>query len=172
GHTYKATGYDPHRKCLIFAPRNYTHFFDPKIGEWSRGPERNPYRPSFYVVTVCATPAGAVVWADRRDGRGAGLWRLDRASRAWRPLPLEGELPAKSADQHGLAYDSKRDRLLFFSGIGKNKGDVAAYDVKTGKAKWLGAAGKERAGVPSRETIYLPDVDMVLIGARVKVGGK
>jgi hypothetical protein len=171
GHTYKSTGYDPHLKCLVFAPHEYTYFFDPKAGAWSRTIARNPYRPNFYVVTVCATPQGAVVWADKRSG-GDGLWRLDASSRTWKALPLKGTLPAKSPDQHGLAHDTRRDRLLFFSGADKNKGDVMAYDFKTAEAKWLNAAGKEKAAVPSRETIYLPDLDGVLIGARVLVADK
>src|SRR5258708_2208871 len=68
--------------------------------------------------------------------------------------------------------DSKRDRLLFFSGSDKNRGDVTAYDFATGESKWLGAAGKQHAGVPSRETIYLPEADAVLLGARATVGDK
>ena len=171
GHTYKSTGYDPNLKCLVFAPHEYSYFFDPSTGKWSRGPERNPYRSNFYVVTVCATPKGAVVWADGPKG-DAGLWRLDADSRTWKLLPLKGPLPGKSPDQHGMAYDSKRDRLLFFSNADKNKGDVAAYDFKNGEAKWLNTAGKDKADVPSRETIYLPELDAVLIGARVPVDGK
>lgn len=167
GHTYKSTGYDPHLKCLVFAPHDYTYFFDPARSQWSRGPERNPYRPNFYVVTVCATPRGAVVWADRREG-GPGLWQLDAMSRTWKPLPLTGPVPGRSADRHGMAYDSKRDRLLFFSDMDKNKGDVVAYDFKTGQARWLNAGGKERAAVPSRETIYVPHLDGVLVGAHVR----
>ena len=50
GHTYKSTGYDPHLKSLIFAPHDYTYFFDPKMGQWSRTAERNPYQASFYLV--------------------------------------------------------------------------------------------------------------------------
>jgi hypothetical protein len=172
GHTYKATGYDPNLKTLVFVPHEYTYFFDPKAGKWSRGPERNPYRPDFYSNTVCATPQGAVVWADRREKEGAGLWRLDAASRRWKALPLKGELPPKSPDHHGLAYDSKRDRLLFFSDLGRTKGDVAAFDFRTGAATWQGAAGKEAAAVPSRETAYLPEADAVLIGGHVEADGK
>jgi hypothetical protein len=124
-----------------------------------------------YVVTLCTTPQGAVVWADKREG-AAGLWRLDADSRTWKVLPLTGTLPAKSPDQHGMAYDSKRDRLLFFSNADKNKGDVVAYEFKTGEAKTLNTVGREKAAVPSRETIYLPELDAVLIGARVTVDGK
>jgi hypothetical protein len=172
GHTYKATGYDPNLKALVFAPHEYTYFFEPKAGRWSRSPERNPYRPDFYTNTVCATPQGAVVWADRREKEGAALWQLDAASGRWKALPLKGALPPKSPDHHGLAYDAKRYRLLFFSDLGKSKGDVAAYEFGSGEAKWLDAAGKAAAAVPSRETAYLPDADAVLVGAHVDVGGK
>jgi hypothetical protein len=172
GHTYKATGYDPNLKALVFVPHEYTYFFDPKAGKWSRGPERNPYRPDFYTNTVCATPQGAVVWADRREKEGAGLWRLDAASRRWNALPLKGELPPKSPDHHGLAFDAKRERLLFLSDLGKTGGDVVAYDLHTGEARWLGPSGKGAAAVPSRETAYLPGADAVLVGAHVEVEGK
>jgi hypothetical protein len=168
GHTYKSTGYDPNLKALVFAPHDYTYFFDPKTSAWSRGPERNPYQANFYVVTVCATPQGAVVWANHRQGGAPGLWRLDAETKAWQPLPLKGEMPQTSADHHGMAYDAKRDRLLLFSDLGKNKGDVLAYDFKSGTTRWLNAAGKDSALAPSRETIYIPEADAVLIGAHLK----
>ena len=169
GHTYKSTGYDPHLKSLVFAPHDYTYFFDPIAGRWSRSPEKNPYRADFYNVTVCATPQGAVVWADRRTG-GDGVWRLDAASRTWRELPVTGDkLPNKSPDQHGLAFDSKRNRLLFFSNVDKNKGDVLAYDMQSTEARWLESRGRNHAAVPSRETVYLPEHDLVLLAARTRI---
>jgi len=168
GHTYKSTGYDPNLKAFVFAPHEYTYFFDSESGKWTRSPQKNPYRPNFYKVTVCATPAGAVVWAEPRQGEKGGLWRLDAESRTWKPLPLEGELPSKSADRHGMVHDSNRDRLLLFSDTGPQAGNVAAYDLRTGQAKWLDAAGAEKALVHCREAAYLPDADWVLIGGRVK----
>jgi hypothetical protein len=172
GHTYKSTGYDSRLRCLVFAPHEYLYFFDSTTGRWTRGSEQNPYRADFYNVTVCSTPQGAVAWGDKRDGGGTGLWRLDAQERVWRPLDLRGSLPSKSPDQHGMTYDSKRDRLLFFSGSDKNKGDVAAYEFSSGEARWLNAIGKEFAAVPSRETVYLPESDAVLLGARVSVEDK
>jgi len=171
GHTYKSTGYDPHLKSLVFAAHDLTYFFDPLAGKWSRNTERCPFVPNMYIVTLCDTPQGAVAWADKRKG-GVGLWRLDAASRIWKELKLAGDLPAKSPDQHGMAYDSKRDRLLLFSNVGPTKGNVTAYDLKSGEAKLLDAEGKDKAAVPSRETIYIPELDAVLIGARVSVDGK
>ena len=77
GHTYKSTGYDPNLKALVFASHDFTYFFDPQKSKWSRSRERNPYQANFYVVTVCATPHGAVVWANHRQGGASGLWRLN-----------------------------------------------------------------------------------------------
>lgn len=168
GHTYKSTGHDVNVKGLVFAPHEYTYFFDSLTGKWTRSVEKNPYRPNFYVVTLCSTPKGAVVWAEQRNG-GVGLWRLT-AARTWEALPLKGTLPAMQADEHGMAYDAKRDRLYLFSGTGKTKGNVTAYDFASGEAKYLDPAGKDRATAPSRETVYLPDLDAVLVGAKAKTG--
>ena len=168
GHTYKSTGYDPQSKSLLFAPHDFTYYFEPTSGKWSHSAGKNPYRSDFYNVTVCSTPAGAVVWGDDRARGKPGLWQRDAETRSWKSLPLKGDLPAKSPDRHGLAFDSKRDRLLFFSDTGSKAGNVAAYDVKSGEAKWLDPAGLAMAKVHCRETIYLPDADMVLIGGRLK----
>src|SRR5438552_2169828 len=92
GHTYKATGYDPRLKCLLFAAHEYTYFFDPQEGKWSRSSERNPFQGNCYLVTLCATLDGVVCWAEKPT-RAIALWRLDAARRAWEPLPLDGALP-------------------------------------------------------------------------------
>lgn len=170
GHTYKSTGYDPRLRLLVFAPHDHTFFFDSTAGRWTRSAEPNPYRPDFYNVTLCATPAGAVAWGIGRQSGDSGLWRLDAATRLWRPLPLEGGLPEQSPDQHGMAYDSRRDRLLLFSGVGRRRGDVVEYALATGRARWLEPAGRERAAAPSRETVYDPTGDAVLIAARTQRG--
>ncbi len=171
-HTYKTTGYDPNLKRLVFAAHDFTYFFDPTTGKWSRNGEQNPFRRNCFVVTLCATPKGVVAWADKRDHDAAGLWRLDPEKQTWQPLTLTGRLPAKSPDRHGMAYDSKRDRLLFFSDADKDKGDATAYDLQTGEAKSLNAAGKDKAAAPSRETVYIPEADAVLVGARVHADDK
>jgi hypothetical protein len=171
GHTYKATGYDPRLRCLIFGAHDYTYFFDVASGKWSRSRERNPHDGSCFTVTLCATPEGCICWAEKSD-RNTALWRLDAKDRSWQPLPLAGPLPVQRPDHHGMAYDSKRDRLLMFSLSDPKKGDVLAYDLKPGKSAWLDAAGKDQAAAPSRETVYLPQQDAVLIGARVQIDGR
>ena len=171
GHTYKSTGYDPRLKLFVFVPHEHTYFFDPVAGVWSRAPEPNPFRPNFYTNTVCSTAAGAVVWASRRNG-GDGLYRLNAQTRTWTELKLTGSLPPQSPDQTGMAYDSERNRLLMFSNIGEQAGDVLTYDLQTGHTAWLDPAAKSRGAVPSREAVYLPDHHLVLLAARTQVRGE
>ncbi len=169
GHTYKSTGYDPRLKAMVFAAHGYTHTFDAVTGKWTRFTEKSPFRADFYNTTVCATPEGAVVWARSANGN-VGLWRLNAETKSWKPLTLEkdAKLPDMSPDHHGLAFDSKRNRLLFFSDLGTKKGNVADYDIAGSTVKWLDPAGADQAIAHCRETVYLPDLDMVLIGARLK----
>lgn len=169
GHTYKSTGYDANLKQFVFAGRDRTYFFDARTEKWSRAGEKNPFTASFYRNTVCATPEGAVVWASQRDGSGSWVWRLDAESRTWKPLEKTGkpQLPQMDADHHGLAFDGKRNRLLFFSDIGDKKGQVAVYDLKTSEVSWLKPEGMAKALAHCRETVYIPEADLVLIGARV-----
>jgi Galactose oxidase, central domain len=173
GHTYKTTGYEVSLKAMIFVGHEHTFAFDAVAGEWSRLPESNPFRADFYTTTVCSTPQGAIVWAQHSlENRGPWVWRFNPETKGWKPLPIviDPQLPAMSPDQHGLAFDAKRNRLLFFSDLGQKKGNVAAYDIKMFKLAWLDPAGADKALVPCRETVYLPEADMVLIGARVKDG--
>jgi hypothetical protein len=169
GHTYKTTGYEPNLKCLVFVARDYTYFFDATRGKWERNEEKNPFVADMYTNTVCTTPDGAVVWANIRGG-GEGIFRFDPETRTWKPLPKKDKnptFPQKSPDHHGLSYDSKRDRLLFFSDLGPKKGQVAVYDFKTEEVSWLTPPGADKALAPCRDTVYVPEADVVLIGARV-----
>ncbi len=171
GHTYSSYGYDPVLKRMVKAgKRDHTYFYDPATGEWDGHRKGNPFIGSFYTATVVTTPKGAVVWAAQlRDRVKSGLWLMDKGSRTWKALPLKGTLPRISPDRHGACYDSKRDRILFFSSFAK--GNVTAYEFKTGEAKALSPAGKEKATASSREAIYIEHCDMVLIGAHVKGPG-
>jgi hypothetical protein len=170
GHTYKTTGYEPESRTMVFAAHRHSYFFDPVKGRWSRAEKPSPFRPNMYVITLAATRQGVVAWAEHVHADTA-LFLLDAETRTWSKLPLRQKLPQVSADEHGVAYDSKRDRLLLFSGVDKNKGDVMAYDMKTGQAGWLNAAGKAKAGERSRETVYLPEHDAVLIGKTIGGAG-
>jgi hypothetical protein len=55
---------------------------------------------------------------------------------------------------------------------GGKSGEVFAYDLATGEAQSLAPAGKERAKVRLRETVYLPEHDLVMAASVVQTGGK
>ena len=81
---------------------------------------------------------------------------------------MKGKLPPSHSDGHGQVYDSKRDRLLCFHGAEKDSaGEVTEYDFTSGAAKMLNPMGKQKAALPSRETAYLVDADLVLIQSHV-----
>ena len=61
---------------------------------------------------------------------------------------------------------------MFFSNADKNKGDVLSYDLKSGQSTWLNAKGRAQAAVPSRETVYLPESDLVLLAARTRINDR
>ena len=70
-----------------------------------------------------------------------------------------------------MAYDSKRDRLLLLQRRRQEQGRRGRLRLQDRRgASGSNAAGKDKAAVPSRETIYLPELDAVLIGARVGRG--
>jgi hypothetical protein len=171
GHTYRSYGYDPVLKKMLFSAKGQcTYLFDPAAGDWEKRTVANPFDGMMYQVRLCSTPRGAVAWANLlTDRTSSGLWQMDAARLMWKRLPLTGKLPRLSGDQHGLAYDSKRNRLLTFGGTDRDSGgDVIVYDRKTGAAKRLRPNGRRQAALPSRETMYLPGADMVLIEAQVK----
>jgi hypothetical protein len=169
GHSYHSYGYDPLSGKMVAcgqkqARANLYFAYDPAAAEWIPGPLPAPFHPDYEVDTVCSTPRGLVVW------HGQQLWRLDPGSLKWEQLPEAGELPGQRPDFHGMTYDSRRDRLLFFCAY--SKGEVLAYDLRSGRSATLDPAGKERAQASSREVVYIPELDAALVGATRNFGGK
>jgi streptogramin lyase len=123
-----------------------------------------PFKTHWMHSTWVATPQGMVAWPSSQS-----VYRLDPKSRKWEKLPVNGKLPGTRPDWHGMAYDAKRDRLLFF--YAENKGDVTALDPKTGEVKSLQPAGMAAGTGPSREAVYIPDLDGVLLALRPAIDG-
>jgi len=170
-HTWKHTASDALGEKLVLLRSRYTWFFEPGKKGWQRSTERYPFRHGETLTTLCTTPEGVACWApSARGGYSQGeMWLLPPGKEAWKQLPVKGALPSMSPDQHGMAYDSKRHRLLLFSNTDRqNAGDVMAYDMKSGEAKWLGAAGKRQARVRMRETVYVPEHDLVMIAGLIR----
>ena len=170
-HGYHHYGFDPVTKLLIVFNRMSGRRFwvyDPHVRRWRGTIGREfpaSYKGAHHFLCV-PTPGGLVVWATPKL-----VLRLNARTMTWDELPLDGTLPPMRVDHHGAAYDARRDRLLLFSA--SLKGDVVAYDMKTGRAAALGATGGEGVHVFLREALYVPDADVVLAGTRrIGPGGK
>jgi hypothetical protein len=164
GHTYKSTGYDPALKSLVFAPHNYTFFFDPKSSKWSRNNEASPFRPSFYTVTLATTSRGLIAWAYARNG-AVGLWRLKPEDRTWQSMPIQGKLFGPIVDNSGVIFDARRGRLVFFLRDDKAGCRMAEYSLASGEARPMTATGAEKVKANFREAVYLLKDDVAMIGA-------
>ncbi|PCJ57500.1 MAG: hypothetical protein COA79_15830 [Planctomycetota bacterium] len=169
GHTWKSTGLDMVKNRFVYIGGKYTWFFDPDKKVWSSSKKLHP-RHDVRVTTLCSTPIGTIAYAYKVKGnRTMVLYKIDNNSGEWHLLPLKGVLPKAGIDINGLSYDSKRNRLLIMAPREKNhEGDLMSYDMKTGDMKWLNAGGKEKALARMRESIYMPDQDMIMVGGRVK----
>ncbi len=169
GHTYQSYGYDVRFKKMYFVGRKADcHVWDPDLGDWSSRflkPKEMTYGDAYYTLTLTSTPAGLVCWT--KDGR---LFTLNESS--WVERPVKGKLAGSVVDNSTLAYDTKRERLLFWrKGYGdKNPydGEIQAVD-KDGVVSSLNPAGKEKAvDVPYLCQIrYDAGNDLFLVGGTV-----
>ena len=116
--------------------------YDPSAGDWDAN-LATPFGPNEFDIrcyqTKCvATPKGLVAWT----ASGEGLWRVKAAGMTWEKLPIRGKVEPPGWDTEGLEYDSRRDRLLMFSG---KEGGVTSCDLNSGEVRRLQPAGS-RAG--------------------------
>ncbi len=125
--------------------------------------------------TLITTPLGVmgidVSWPDRLNDAGYLLpWRpndppvdnavyLYRAS-GWRRISKGQPSPQNLYEMTGLAWDSRRSRLLLHGG-GAKRDELWAFDPKTGRWRNLQPAGD--APACAREAVYLPKQDAFLV---------
>jgi hypothetical protein len=173
-HTWKHTAADASGQYLVYPRSGYTWFFDPAAEKWRRSKERYPFNHGETLTTMCTAPEGLAAWTPPRNGgyEAGEIWLLAPGTEAWKQLAVKGKLREVTPDSQGMAYDSKRKRLLLFSNYGKNAGDVQACDLATGETQWLSPSGKEKAKVRMRETVYLPEHDLVMVAGQVQENGK
>jgi hypothetical protein len=161
-HSYRRYGYDPVARRLVFNLRE-CYAYDPVRRNWDAQKYANPGG----VANLVATPHGLM---------GSGIhdrqmYRFE-PGKGWVKQPLQGEWPKVCYFATSFIYDSKRDRVLAVGvGIGSStlkNGEVWAYDCKTGEASELKAAHADKVkmdGESPRESVYIPDADLVLFDA-------
>jgi len=161
-HSYHSYAYCPvARKMLCTGHQGFTCAYDPETGTWAFGPQPEGMRVgSFYTLTLCTTPQGAVAWE-------RGLFRYDAAQGAWVGLDVGGAaLPRPKCDASGMCCDTRRGRLILTHR--DFKGGLVAVDLKSQAAERLepkGAARLAAADPYLRETCYDAANDLVVLGA-------
>lgn len=171
GHTYQNYAYDAQSKLMVFTGRpKYSYFYDPVKGDWTGDRFRKlagmDYANCFYTLTLTPTPHGLVCWTS--EGK---LFYNEQLTIGWTEVRTNGDkLPNAVVDNSTLAYDTKRDRLLFFvKGYGDKtgySGEIHELDWKSLKVRKLAPEGmKEAAAVPYLCQIrYDPQNDLMLVG--------
>lgn len=177
-HNYQAYEYDPHLQRVVYIKAERTMFFDPVTRSWPFAEMQGnlPFDPSKYINYLCLTPEGVVCWTQVSKNKPGtcGLWRMGR-DRQWTPLPLRGEpLPPVICDGSSLAWDGKRQRLIFTTSSGKDSyGQVWAWEAASGEVRKLDPTGRELLPGKrfAREAVYLAKADLVMYGFLL-AGGK
>lgn len=154
-HLWDAAAYDPVADKVVFCVRNGTWLYDPATRAWDYPAE--PRFPAAIDVSMESTPTGVVHWNNRGQ-----LHRFDAQAKAWKLLPLQGDkLPPALGDSTGICYDGKRAALW----LANEGGPMHLYDLATGTLTTTPV--KRPQFIVMRETVYVPEIDMLLSAARV-----
>jgi len=179
-HIWNGHAFDPQmRKSVVVGVTEekidrYFYLYDPVTADWS---ERLPIAEGMHSDAqnshVRSTKHGMVQWY------GNVAWLLDPTTRQWSRLAVTGTMPGTCTDGAGMCYDSKRDRMLFFTCGGYAKpydGQIYALDFKTRSVAPLNPEGKApdmnwNLFEGAREMIHHPPSDTVLFPARYRLNG-
>lgn len=153
-HVWGAAVCDPPSGKAIFGAN---WIYDPARREWEYPPIRKPFKAGWLGITMAPTPKGAVCWAND------GLFLFDGKAMEWNRLPVNGDKVGNAyGDTSGMCYDAKRDCLW----LAHNGGPMMRYDFAGGKLTTFSVQGA--VGVFMQQTVYLPELDMLLNMFRVK----
>lgn len=173
-HTYKNYAYDFTTNLLVATHRAGTHVFDPDRREWVGYTPNQPFVYNVYSAKCVGTPKGVMAWAGgctEAPSNGLFLELFDAKALKWTSLPIKsGKIPANvHGDEDGMTWDSKR-KLLYLNAANtymKGDGRVHCYNPDTQEMLVLDPKNRDTIGdkfYTYRETVYLPDVDLVLFG--------
>jgi len=165
--------------ALVDPPSSYLRFatwtYEPDTGRWELlGPAPEG------LDTLVSTPRGVmgvnVHWRARLNDAGYQLpwdpsmppadtaaFLLEAGEKRWKRLDRGTASPQNLYEMTGLAYDTKRDRLLLHGG-GKDRNELWALDVARGAWEELKPQGP--APGCSREAVYLASQDVLLTWSR------
>lgn len=163
-HAYKTYAYDPQCKLMVLI-HDQTMLYDPERMDWLPDRIAQPFSGHCYTTITGSSPHGVLAWAGSLSGymggKSRGLWRFDR-EQGWQELIKLGGCPDTEVDRSGMAYDSKRDRMLLLTRANNNP-TLAAYDFKSGKLEKLAPEGMDLLPTNVREFVYLDHCDRAMV---------
>ena len=162
-----------------------TWHYDPETAKWelAGGGPRG-------LDLLATTPRGVIGlyndWGSRLNDAGYLLpWYPDQprqdypvylyeaAKKKWKLLANSHPAPQNLYEMTSMAYDSRRDQLIVHGG-GKLRDELWTFDLKTKKWKHMqprvAAPQGSRPPVTLRESVYLPNEDVVLMYDRAGEG--
>jgi hypothetical protein len=181
-HSWNSYAYDSVSKQMVYAGVHGTTghqggFFcpyDPDRAEWcARRPLAGGMSNWEMDIQVRGTPHGLLAW--NRDDQH--LWLLDGKSLTWNKLEYKGKgiLPNPCVDFSSMAYDPKRDRMLFFPGeFGRPPScqvialDFATHQVSKLDPEGMDASPEARTLGGRRDIAYHPDSDLFIWAVPIK----
>jgi hypothetical protein len=162
GHVWDSGACDPVSGKAIYAMRGGTWIYDPATRNWEYPVIPKPFH-SFedeLRQSLGSSPKGVVALTDKGD-----LFLFEEKIKTWKKLDVNGgKLFGGYGDATGICYDAKRNSLwLSRDGVAMN---MYCYDMASGAFTTTAVQGPER--VFMRETVYIPEIDMLLNLGRVK----
>jgi hypothetical protein len=157
-HVWDAAAYDPVSKRGIWVVRGRTWSYDPATRSWDShpAPKIHPQCGELHVA-LATTPKGVVAWYND------ALYLFDAKGGKWEQLPIDGgKIGDAFGDTSGICYDSKRDSLW----LAHRLKPMMQYEMASGKLTIHNALTVKP--VFMRETVYIPEMDMLINMIRVQ----
>jgi hypothetical protein len=100
-------------------------------------------------------------WSPSQPPEDKAIWLLDASRKRWERLSEGQPSPQNLYEMTGLAYDSKRDRVLLH-GAGQRRDELWSFEIAARRWKKLEPGGI-RPPSATREAVYLPADDVALL---------
>jgi hypothetical protein len=167
-HVWDAAAYDPVSSKGVWLSNDSVWIYDPATREWEYPPAPLPASGAHVRrVSFVSTPRGVVAWLAGR------LYLLNADVPEWKPMPVRGgDLGRANGDRTGMSYDSLRDSIWAgWAGraIGRSGPRMFRYDMSDGSLEELDPPPDE---VFMRETVHVPEIDMLVNIVRVRNGDR
>ncbi|GMV81146.1 MAG: hypothetical protein AMXMBFR7_23300 [Planctomycetota bacterium] len=173
-HTYKNYAWDAVSGKMVALHRAGTHVYDPDRRDWTGYTPHQPFVYNLYSTKCVSTPLGVMAWVGgctEAPAQKMYLGLFDAKALKWTDLPVKGAaLPANvHGDEGGMTWDSKRKVLYLHaaSSYQKPNGKIYRYDPATQELRVVEPKHRDVIGdrfYTYRETVYLPEQDLVLFG--------